>query len=154
MLQPKEEGKIEVFLDTRLFIGTKPVTVYVQTYEKRLAEHRFWVQANSRDDLAFSPDRFDFGKITRGNTPTAHLVMTMLNQPKLQVTAAKCDNTFIQIKVQERERGAKQTTCRISATVAADTPAGELRTEVELSTNNPAMPSLVVPVTIVVEKPN
>lgn len=151
MLQPNEATKIEVFFDTHPFTGAKTQTVYVPTEGKRFAEHQFWVQANSRDDLAFFPNRLDLGIITRGDMPTAHMIVTVPGQPKLQLTGAKCDSEFIQVKVQELDRGTKRAIFQISATVAAGIPVGELHARVELTTSNPAMPKLVVPVSVVIE---
>ena len=152
MLQPNEEGKIEVMLDTGVFVNVRTVAIFVRLSCRRLTEHRLWVQADSRENFAFFPEYFDFGKITRGDAPSRRVVVAVPDQPKLQITAATCDDKFIQVKVQELGRGATAV-YQVSTTVQAEIPNGELYTYVELSTNNPAMPKLRVPLSVVVEAP-
>src|SRR5438445_492860 len=62
-LAPGQETVILAQMDTRRFYNTKSVTIYVQFDQPRFEEVRLWVQANSRDDLAFSPESINFGKI-------------------------------------------------------------------------------------------
>jgi hypothetical protein len=140
-------------MDTRMFLNSKTVTIYVLLDNGRRSEHRLWVQAESCDNVWFFPDNLDFGKITRGNAPTRRMVVAIPDQPKLQVTAATCDSKFIQVRVEELDRGKTRAFYQISATVQADIPEGDLYTDVELSTNTPAMPKLLVPVSVVVESP-
>ncbi len=109
------------------------------------------VVANSRDDLAFFPNELDFAKIKRGATPTTHMTVTYPAKARVQVTGAKCDNDHIDVKLLELARGTTERSYRISATVRADIPQGELHTYVELATNNPAMPCLRVPLHVEVE---
>src|SRR5205807_1531741 len=109
------------------------------------------VQAESRDNMAFFPDDLDFGKIKRGDAPTKHMIVAVPDQPELQVTGAKCDSKFIQVKVQELGRGKTRAIYQVSATVRADIPEGALNAEVELTTNNPAMPKLFIAVRVEVE---
>jgi len=153
VLQPNEEGKIELFYDTEQFVGAKTGTVYVQSDNGKFREHRLWISAVSRDDLEFVPNSLDFGKIQKGETPSAHMVVTVLDQPKLQVTQATCNNKFIDVQVKELDRDTTRAVFQVSATLRADIPAGAIRTHVELKTNNPAMPKLLVPVSVVVETP-
>ncbi len=56
VLQPNEEGKIEVFVDTRTFVGPKSRTLFV-TFENGMkwTEARLFIQSESRDDLTLSP---------------------------------------------------------------------------------------------------
>jgi hypothetical protein len=142
---------VEVTMDTRMFVHTKTRTIYVLWNNGKRAESSLWIQVVSCDDLAFFPDSLDFGKIARGDAPTRQMVVAVPGQPKLQVTAATCESKFIQVKVQELGRGTTRAVHQVSATVRADIPEGELRTEVELSTNNPAMPRLLLPLTVEVE---
>jgi hypothetical protein len=154
VLQPNEEGRIEVTIDTQSFLNTRTFTVFLTlSCNGRLKEHRLWVQADSREDLAFFPDSIDFGKITRGDTPTQCMIVAVPDQPNLQVKAATCENKFIQVKVEELDRGKTRAFYQVSATVRADILEGKLHEAVELSTNNPAMPRLLVPLWAVVESP-
>ena len=140
-------------MDTRMFVNTKTRTILVLSDNGKLAESRLLVQAESHENLAFFPDSLDFGKIKRGDAPTRHMVVAVPDQPKLQITKATCESKFIQVKVQELGRGTTRAVYQVSATVRSNIPEGELFTHVELSTNNPAMPRLFVPVRVEVERP-
>jgi hypothetical protein len=114
-------------------------------------EVRLWVQADSRDDLALFPQTFDFGKIGRGATPTQQVIVSFPSQARVQVNEARCENKFIQVKLRELTGDKGSRIYRVSASVRADIPEGSLGTHVELSTNNPAMPRLRVPLSVEVE---
>jgi Protein of unknown function (DUF1573) len=152
VLKPNEEGLVEVFVDTRTFLGARTRTIYVSVDNGKLATHRLCVGAVSiRTNEAFFPDEIDFGKMTRGDAQTRRMIVAVPDQPKLQVTAAKCDNKFIEVSVKELGRGKTTAIYQVSATVLADIPAGELHEHIELTTNNPGMPKLRVPVRAIVE---
>ena len=53
--------------------------------------------------------------------------------------------------MEELDRGKTRAFYRVGATLHADIPAGELHGQVELTTNNPAMPKLCVPLRVIVE---
>ena len=148
VLQPNEEGKLEVTMDTRNYLHSVVQTIFLILDNGRLTEHRFWVHAESCDNMAFFPDNLDFGKIKRGDAPTRQMIVAVPGQPKLQVTGASCDSKFIQVKVQELGRGTTSAVYQVGATIGPDIPEGKLYTQVELSTNNPAMPKLLVPVSV------
>ena len=56
-LNPKEEGRLLVIVETSRFIGPKTVTIFltIQTGEARLEEIRFFISCNSDKDLKLDP---------------------------------------------------------------------------------------------------
>jgi hypothetical protein len=152
VLQPNEEGSVEIRVDTGQFLGSKTGTPFVRIENGYRTEVRLWVHARSREDVAFS-QILDLAKIKRGDTPTTQMTVTFLGRPKLQVTGAKCDSNFLQINVRELTRGAAETTYQVRATVRADIPEGNWCSEVRLLTNDPEIPNTTVPVTVEVEPP-
>ena len=84
VLQPKEEGLVEVFIHTPSFVGPRTRSIYVTVDNGRRSEHRLWLAAVSiRTDEAFFPKEIDFGKIARGDTPTRRMIVAIPVQPKL-----------------------------------------------------------------------
>src|SRR6202795_2178824 len=75
-LAPGQETAILAQMDTRRFYNTKNVTIFVQFDQPHFEEVRLWVQANSRDDVAFSSDGIAFGKVKRGGSPVGKLTVT------------------------------------------------------------------------------
>jgi hypothetical protein len=150
VLQPNEEGELEILLDTRKFTGNKRIAVYVTLDNGRLTTVRLTVSACSCNDVVVS-DELDFATVQQGATPTKEVTTTLVGDSTFRVLKAKCDNNWILVNCTELVRGATETIYQIRATVRADIRAGMWTTDVELSTNHPAMPRIVVPVRVEVE---
>jgi hypothetical protein len=154
VLSPGEAGEIRVWMDTRLFRGTRTNTFYVSTESGNLKQtHRLLVQARSEENLAFFPDTLDFGKISRMGKLTKSMVVSVSNQPGMQITSARCDNKFVRLTVEELARGKTQAAFRVTATILRGVPDGELLERIELSTSAPTMPRLIVPLSATVHTP-
>jgi hypothetical protein len=138
-------------MDSRIFVGVKAVAIYVTLEDSKPYVHKLLVIANSRRDLAFTPDSLDFGKIKQGDTPTKKLVVTVTGQPEIKVTKATCANKSVEIQVRELSRNKDNVQFEISVTIRKDIPVGVLNSDVELTTNNAAMPRIVVPLRGLVE---
>jgi len=50
VLQPYEEGNLEITLETSRFRGQKKFTVYLQTDNGKVTETRFYITADSQED--------------------------------------------------------------------------------------------------------
>jgi hypothetical protein len=147
------ETAILVHMDTRRFYNTKNVTIYVQFDQPRFEEVRLWVQANSRDDVAFAPENLNFGKIKRGTAATSEVTLTFLGNGLTQVLEAKCDSNYLQPEFKEIRRENGEVAYQISARIRADAPAGKWFSDVWVKTNNAAMPRLRIPLSIEIESP-
>ena len=150
-LAPGQETAILARMDTRRFYNTKTVTIYVDFDQPRFEQVRLWVQANSRDDVAFSPESIAFGRVKRGNTPNGAMQITFYGGGQTQISEIKSDSNYILPALKEVRREGGEVTYEISAKVRQDTPAGKWYTDVWVKTNNAAMPRLRVPVTVEVE---
>jgi hypothetical protein len=150
-LAPGQETAILARMDTRRFFNSKSVTIYVQFDQPRFEEVRLWVQANSRDDVAFAPDSLAFGRVKRGVTPASKMQITFMGDGQTKIQEITSDSNYVQPALKEVRREGGEVTYEISAKVRPDTPAGKWYTDVWLKTNNAAMPKLRVPVTVEVE---
>lgn len=150
-LAPGQETAIVAQMNTRVFYNTRNVTIYVQFSQPRFEEVRLWVQANSRDDVAFTPDTLNFGKIKRGTTPTSEVTVSFLGNGQTQIIEAKCDSNYITPSFQEVRRDVSEVSYKVTAQMRPDTPAGKWYSDVWVKTNNPAMPKLRIPLTVEVE---
>jgi hypothetical protein len=150
-LQPGEETAILATMDTNRFLNTKTITILVMFDQPRFEEVRLWVQANSRDDVHFSPDGIAFGQVKRGATPESKITVGFLGGIQTQILELKSESNYVQPTMKETKRPGGETTYEITAKLRGDTPAGKWYTDIWLTTNNPAMPKLRVPVTVEVE---
>jgi Protein of unknown function (DUF1573) len=150
-LQPGEETAILATMDTNQFVNTKSITIWVLFDQPRVEEVRLWVQANSREDVTFSPDNIAFGKVKGGTTQESKITITFLGGTQTQIQELKSDSNYVQAVMKEVKRQNGESAYEVTAKLRKDTPAGKWYTDIWLKTNNPAMPKLRVPVTVEVE---
>lgn len=153
VLNPGQETVVLAQMDSRRFPGIKTVIIYVTFDQPRFEEVRLQVQANSRDDLAFAPENIAFGTVKQGATPTASMTISFLNNIQIQIAEVKSDSNYIQPKVQELRRDAGEVIYQVSGNLRPDVPEGKWYTDIWLTTNNPNMLRLRVPVMVEVEAP-
>ena len=150
-LQPGQETAILGKMDTNRFINTKTVTIFVTFDQPRFEEVRLWVQADSREDVMFSPDNIAFGRVKRGSVPESKITIAFLGGAQTQILDAKSESNYVQPNLQEVRRPTGESAYEVTAKLRSDTPAGKWYTDIWLRTNNPAIPRLRVPVTVEVE---
>jgi hypothetical protein len=151
-LQPGEETAVIATMNTSVFINTRTVTIYVRFDQPRFQEVRLWVSANSREDVQFNPANIAFGVVKRGAEPETKMVISFLGG-STQVTEIKSESNYVTPHLKEVQRPNGGTAYEISAKLRPDTPAGKWYTDIWLTTNNPSMQRLRVPVTVEVESP-
>jgi hypothetical protein len=138
-------------MDTRRFSGTKAVTIFVQVTQPRFEEVRLWVQANSRDDFAVTPDTLAFGRVSRGSNPSSNVVITLLGNGQWQLRDPKSESNYVRPVLKEVRRENSEVSYELSASVRADAPVGKWYTDIWVTTDNPAMPRVRVPLTVEIE---
>jgi Protein of unknown function (DUF1573) len=151
VLQPGQETAIEAKMDTNRFTNSRTVTIYVLFAQPR-QEVRLWVQANSREDVTFTPDNLAFGQVKRGTKAESKITISFLGG-QTKILEMKSDSNYVIPSLKELQRGNGETAYEITAKLREDTPAGKWFTDVWLKTNNNGMQRLRVPVTVEVEAP-
>ncbi len=149
-LNPGEETAILAQMDTRRFSGVKTVTIFVQFNQPAWEEVRLWVQANGRDDVSVAPETLAFGRTKRGAAAEAEVTVTFLGGAG-QVTDAQSDSNYIRPTVEALQGRDGEASYKVSARLRPDAPVGKWYTDVWLTTNNPAMPRVRVPLTVEIE---
>jgi hypothetical protein len=152
-LAPGQETAILAQMDTRRFYNIKTVTIFVQFDQPRFDEVRLAVQANSRDDLALSPETLNFGRVKRGTAAKTDMTVTFLGNSLTQILEAKSDSNYLAPEFKEIRRENGEVVYQITATMRPDAPAGKWYSDVWVKTNNPAIPRLRVPLAIEIEFP-
>jgi Protein of unknown function (DUF1573) len=153
-LQPGEETAIIATMDANQFIGTKTITITVVFDQPRFEQVRLWIQANSRQDVSFTPNTLDFGRVKRGTEPEAKITVNFLGGALTKISDVKSESNYVSPSVKELERsGGSGSSFEISAKLRKDTPAGKWYTDLWLTTNNSTMQKLRVPVMVEVEAP-
>ncbi len=151
VLQPGESTSVVARMDTTRFVGVKNVTIFVTFSRPALEEVRLWVQANGRDDLVLTPESLAFGVVKRGTGGERSVNITFYGNNFSQISDVKTDSNYIQASVKEVARQESQVDFTLIAKVRPDTPAGRWYSDVWLTTNNPSIPKIRVPLTIEIE---
>lgn len=152
VLQPGQETAIAAQMDTNRFVNSRTVTIYVVFSQPARQEVRLWVQANSREDVTFTPDNLAFGHVKRGAEAESKITISFLGG-QTKILEMKSDSNYVVPTMKELKRGNGETAYEITAKLRKDTPAGKWFTDVWLKTNNNGMQRLRVPVTVEVEAP-
>jgi len=153
VLQPGEEGSIDITMDTTRFTGLKSVTVFVRFDSPRSEEVQLWVKANGRDDISLNPQAFAFGTVKRGTSPTVSLTLTLLGSNQYKVLEGACDSNYLKITFKEERKGTTDVAYQVTATLRHDAPVGRWYTDVWIKTNHPTMEKIRVPLTVEIESP-
>jgi hypothetical protein len=151
-LQPGEETAIIAKMFTSQFSNTKSITIFVLFDQPRLEEVKLWMQANSRDDVTFSPDNIAFGTVKRGAEPESKITIAFPGI-QTQITEVKSESNYVKPTLKTVKGASGETAFQITAKLRKDTPAGKWYTDIWVMTNNPSIPKLRVPVTVDVEAP-
>jgi hypothetical protein len=150
-LNPGEQTTVLARMDSSRFSGVRSVTIFVQFDRPGFQEVRLWVQANARTDFSVTPDTLTFGRVKRGGTPAASVLVTFYGNTDARIAEVQSESNYVRPAVKEVSRQESEVVYQVAANLRADTPAGKWFTDVWLKTNNPAMPQVRVPLTVEIE---
>jgi hypothetical protein len=131
----------------------KAVTVYVPFVAPSPTEVSLRVQAVIRDDLILSPDTVNLGSVRKGQGAVGQTKVTFLSDPNWQVTEVTSSGAFVKAEAKLESRNGAMVTYVLNASLDKDCPAGYWIADLTLKTNNPAVASVRVPVTVTVQQP-
>jgi hypothetical protein len=150
-LAPGQETALVVNMDTSRFQNSRTVTIYVTFDQPAWAEVRLWVRANSREDVHVSPDVVSFGRVKRGAAPEQQVSISLLGSADYRVLSAAADSNYVQPVCKMTARHPHEVLYQLTAKLRPDTPPGRWYTDVWVTTNNPAMPQVRIPLTVEIE---
>lgn len=149
VLAPGQSSVVMAQMDTTRFIGPKTVTIYVQFDQPRWEEVRLSISANSRTDIAVTPDTLAFGPVPKGTGPARTTTVTLAGGTQLVSVAA--ESNYVQLSAKPSRNTGYDVAYEVTATLRPDTPVGKWYTDVWLNTNNSGSPRIRVPLTVDVE---
>ena len=153
---PGQQANIEAQMDTRNFVGHKAtkLTVTFLTATGQSAEVQLAVVSNILPDIVLNPGTVDFGIISRGQAPKLVMTIERVNAPQWKferMTASPRLLKAIDARLDELERTPNRVVYQLTVTLKADAPAGYLRDEVRIVTNDSSSPIVPVLVTAQVQ---
>jgi hypothetical protein len=153
ILQPRESGYLDITMDARRFTGPKTVTIYVTVGPQYTATSALQVSAHSRADIVFNPGQISFGVVPRGQTPVQVIDVEYAGVLDWRVHEVDRGTAPVDVTLEQLYRQPGRVGYRLRATLKADAPAGLLKQELVLKTNDPASPLVPVLVEAMIQAP-
>ncbi len=149
---PGETAVIEAQMDTRNFVGVKSTILYVSlvTASGREAETGLGVSSTILSDIVLNPGSIDFGAVLRGQTPSRELTIDRINLEGWRVHRMVSGSRVLGAQLVETSRKGGSVSYTLTVSLKADAPAGPIRDEIRILSNDPETPSIPVMVTALV----
>lgn len=146
---PGQSVNIEAQMDTRNFVGQKAtkLTVTFMTQSGQSAEVQLAVVSNILPDIVLNPGTFDFGTVSKGQTPKLVMTIERVGQPNWKfekMTASPQLLKSIDAKLEQLERSAGRVVYQLTVSLKPDAPAGYLRDDIRITTNDSSSPTVPV----------
>jgi hypothetical protein len=143
---PGETAVIEAEMDTRNFVGPKSTFLFVTliTAGGREGEARLGVSSHILSDVVLNPGSIEFGTVTRGQAPTQLLTIDRLNGVDWRFVRMVSASRAIDAQLVETKRNDAAVSYSLSVSLKPDCPAGPLRDEIRLMSNDPETPSIPI----------
>jgi hypothetical protein len=146
---PGQTAVIEAEMDTRNFVGPKSTVLFVNliTASGREGEARLGVSSHILSDIVLNPGSIDFGAVARGKSPVQVLTVERINGANWQFTKMVSASRALDAQLVETRRKEGSVTYTLTVSLKPDAPAGRLRDEIRLISNDPETPSIPIMVT-------
>jgi hypothetical protein len=141
-----EEIYIEVTMDTRRFSRRKDSNLIVIFDNPFYAEVRIPITAYIRTDMVLTPGSVNFGAVDKGLSSDRKIEITYAGRADWKISGVKVNNKYLSGKIVEKSRAGGQVTYELQVSIKPNAPAGTLRDQVVLVTNDansPFVPVLV-----------
>ena len=147
-IAPGGTAVVEAEMDTRNFVGRKQTTLFVTLVTSRgqEGEARLGVSSTILSDIVLNPGSLDFGTVSKGQTPKLTLTIERSGAPDWRAERMVTTSKALGASLQELSRTAAGVSYQLTVSVRPDAPAGLVRDEIRILTNDKESP--VVPVLV------
>ena len=139
---PNETGTIDVTMNARQFTGARTVHVFVQfSHPQYFSTAELKVLAFSRTDVVFNPGHVHFGVVPQGQPAKKEIEVDYAGTLDWRVTEVTTNGLPVEVlseKKTQQQRG--QVGYKLTVTLRPEAPAGPLKGEMFLRTNDPSGP--------------
>jgi hypothetical protein len=146
VLESRESTTIDVSMDARKFTGSKNVGITVIVGPEFVSSASLRVTAVSRADVVFNPGAVNLGTVVRGQTPSQTIDVEYAGGLAWQVSEVVSKDMPLKTELTELYRRPGQVGYQVRVTLDKDAPAGIVKGDIFLKTNDPTSP--LVPVLV------
>ncbi|MDC0307542.1 MAG: DUF1573 domain-containing protein [Planctomycetaceae bacterium] len=148
LIKSAEEAYIEIQMDTEKFMRRKDSNVVITFDAPTFAEVRIPITAYIRTDVVISPGAAKFGAVAKGEENVKTLDIAYAGRPDWNIKEVKSPRDYLTAEVVEisRDENGGLANYKLKVTLKANAPAGLIREQVMLITddaNSPQVPVLV-----------
>ncbi|MBV8382862.1 MAG: DUF1573 domain-containing protein [Planctomycetaceae bacterium] len=149
---PGQAAKVEAEMDTRNFVGPKATALFVtlMTASGREAEVHLGVSATILSDVVLNPGTIDFGAVARGQAPTQTLTIDRVGMPDWRAERMVSTSRALNATLVETARKGSSVSYLLTVALKPEAPAGPIRDEIRILTNDPETASIPVQVSALV----
>src|SRR6266851_909295 len=145
VLQPRQEGHLDVNMDTSRLSGYKSVNIYVTVGPEYVSSTTLRVSATCRTDVVVNPGQVSFGVVPRGQATTPHTIdVEYAGVLNWRISEVVKHEAPLDITLKELYRRPGQVGYQLAVALKPDASPGPFRHEVLLKTNDPASPLLPI----------
>lgn len=135
-LKTYEKGEIVAKLDTRAFTGQRSATLTVTIDKPFYAEVQLRVSGYIRTDVVLDPAGVDFGSVAEGAGADQRIAIAYAGRGDWQIVGMKNNSPYFDAELVETSRSAGRVNYELSVRLKPETPAGYLKDQLILVTND------------------
>ncbi len=145
LVQPGQTALVEAQMDTRNFVGRKSTTLFVSVMAGNAqAEIALGVSSNILSDVVLNPGSLDFGTVSRGQAPALLMAIDRVGKPDWRIVKLISNGKALNASLGETRRAGGEVGYQLNVSLKPDAPAGIVRDEIRLVTNDPEAPGIPV----------
>jgi hypothetical protein len=148
VLKTWEKGEILVTIDTRGFLGRKDATIEVEFDQPFSAKVQLHVHTYIRSDIVVQPGAAMLGSVMQGAGANQMLAVAYAGRDDWRIMRVECANPAIEASAVESSRTPGKANYNLSVRLKPDAPAGYIRDQLVLVTNDFDARAARVPVAI------
>jgi hypothetical protein len=147
VLDPRQEGYIDVTMDTRRFPGPKKVDIHFTVGPEYISTAILQVSAISRTDIVLNPGQINFGVVAHGQKTAPQTIdVEYAGVLNWQASELAKHTAPLEASFKELYRRPGQVGYRVTVALKPDAAPGPFKHDLFLKTNDPASP--LVPILV------
>lgn len=143
-LASRESAYIKISMDTKKFTRRKTSNVIVTFDAPVYAEVKIPVSSYIRTDVVVTPGSVNFGKVDLGKDATQTVDIAYAGRPDWNIREVRNGNKYLDAKIVETKREGGRVAYHLTMKLKDDAPAGTLRQQITLVTDDAKSPYVPV----------
>lgn len=135
-LKTYEKSAVVATFNTRSFLGQKSATLTVTFDQPFYAEVQLQVSGYIRSDIVLEPGGVEFGSVDQGSTAEQKIKINYAGRGDWSIVEVKSGSPYLEAEVTETARGRGQVSYELTARLLPEAPAGYIKQQLVLVTND------------------